>query len=97
MKKIFTLIATALMAVSVNAQTDATTYDFAGITEDRVTVNEYGTSKRGHVKGYTEHQIIHTYEWPTIIVSAQGLHDCSCSIDFIHCTPVYKIEKREEI
>ena len=51
MKKIFTLIATALMAVSVNAQTDATTYDFAGITEDRVTVNEYGEKDHRDLDG----------------------------------------------
>lgn len=24
-------------------------------------------------------------------LKAQGLHDGSCSIDFIHCTPVYKV------
>ena len=51
MKKIFTLIATAFIAVSVNAQTDATTYDFAGITEDRVTVNEYGEKDHRDLDG----------------------------------------------
>lgn len=51
MKKLFTLIATALMAVSVNAQTDATTYDFAGITEDRVTVNEHGEKNNRALDG----------------------------------------------
>lgn len=39
MKKIFTLIATALMAVSVNAQTDPTVYDFAGIKADDIIVD----------------------------------------------------------
>ena len=51
MKKIFTLIATAFMAVSVNAQTDATVYDFAGITEDRVTVNEHGEKSNRALDG----------------------------------------------
>ena len=39
MKKIFTLIATALMAVSVNAQTNPTVYDFAGIKADDIIVD----------------------------------------------------------
>ena len=39
MKKIFTLIATALMAVSVNAQTDPIVYDFAGIKADAIIVD----------------------------------------------------------
>lgn len=39
MKKIFTLIATALMAVSVNAQTDPIVYDFAGIKADDIIVD----------------------------------------------------------
>lgn len=42
MKKIFTLIATALMAVSVNAQTESTVYDVTGITADRISVDENG-------------------------------------------------------
>lgn len=42
MKKIFTLIAAALMAVSANAQTDATVYNFGGITADKITVDENG-------------------------------------------------------
>lgn len=71
------------------------TKKYEGADGDIVTVNEYGTSKRGHIKGYTEHQIIPTYEWPTMVVSAQGLHDGSCSIDFIHCIPVYEAQKGE--
>ena len=71
------------------------TKKYEGADGDIVTVNEYGTSKRGHVKGYTEYQIIPTYEWPTRIVSAQELHDGSCCIDFIHCTPVYQVLKEE--
>ena len=71
------------------------TKKYEGADGDIVTINQYGKSKRGHVKGYTEYQIIPTYEWPTRIVSAQGLHDGSCSIDFIHCTPVYKAQKGE--
>ena len=67
------------------------TKKFEGVEGDIVTITERGTSIRGHVKGYTEYQIVPTYEWPTIVVSAQGLHDGSCSIDFIHCTPVYKV------
>lgn len=66
------------------------TKKYEGADGDIVIINQYGESERGHIKGYTENQIIPTYEWPTIIVSAQGLHDGSCSIDFIHRTPVYK-------
>ena len=40
MKKIFTLIATVFMAVSVNAQTEPIVYDFAGITADDIIVDE---------------------------------------------------------
>lgn len=71
------------------------TKKYEGADGDIVTVTEFNEAKRGHVKGYTEYQIILTYEWPAIIVSAQGLHDGSCSINFIHCTPVYKIQKGE--
>ena len=67
------------------------TKKYEGADGDIVTVNQYNISKRGHIKGYTENQIIPTYEWPIMIVSAQGLHEGSCSIDFIHCTPVYKV------
>ena len=73
------------------------TKKYEGADGDIVTVSQYGKSRRGHIKGYTEYQIITTYEWPPIIVSAQGLHDGSCSIDFIHCTPVYKVQKGKEI
>ena len=66
-----------------------------GADGDIVIITEFGKAKRGHVKGYTEYQIIPTYEWPTRIVSAQELHDGSCCIDFIHCTPVYQVLKEE--
>ena len=71
------------------------TKKYEGADGDIVIINQYGKSKRGHVKGYTMHQIIPTYEWPIITVSAQELYDGSCSIDFIHNTPVYKAQKGE--
>ena len=67
------------------------TKKYEGVDGDIVTVTEFGRSTRGHVKGYTEYQIIPTYEWPTRIVSAQGLHDGSAKIEFIHQTPVYEV------
>ena len=67
------------------------TKKYEGADGDIVTVTEFGEAKRGHIKGYTEYQIIPTYEWPVIIVSAQGLHNGTCNIDFVHCTPVYKV------
>jgi hypothetical protein len=66
------------------------TKKFEGVEGDIVTVTEGGTSIRGHVKGYTEYQIVPTYEWPTRVVSAQGLHDGTCNIEFLHQTPVYE-------
>ena len=58
---------------------------------DIVTVTRYGLAERGHVKGYTDYQIVPTYEWPTRVVSANGLHDGTCKIEFVHCTPVYEV------
>ena len=69
---------------------NSNTKRYEGVDGDIVTVTQYGVSERGHVKGYTEYQIVPTYEWPTRIVSAQGLYDGSCSIGFTHCTPVYQ-------
>ena len=71
------------------------TKKYEGADGDVVIINQHGELIRRHVKGYTEYQIIPTYEGPTIIVSAQGLHDGSCSIIFLHCTPVYKAQKGE--
>lgn len=66
------------------------TREYEGVDGDIVTVTQYGLSERGHVKGYTEHQIVPTYEWPTRVVSAEGLHNGTCKIKFIHQTPVYR-------
>jgi hypothetical protein len=71
------------------------TRKYEGVDGDIVTVNRYSMSKKGHVKGYTECQIIPTYEWSTMIVSAQGLNDGFCRIDITHCTPVYEAQKGE--
>ena len=73
------------------------TKKYEGVDGDIVTVTQRGTSTRGHVNGYTEYQIVPTYEWPTMIVSAQGLHDGSCKIEFIHQTPVFEVQKGEEV
>ena len=35
---------------------------YEGVDGDIVTVTRYGLSERGHVKGYTESQIVPTYE-----------------------------------
>jgi hypothetical protein len=67
------------------------TKKYEGADGDIVTITQHGLSERGHVKGYTEYQIVPTYEWPTRIVSAEGLHNGTCKIEFIHQTPVYEI------
>lgn len=67
------------------------TREFEGADGDIVTVTRYGLAERGHVKGYTDYQIVPTYEWPTRVVSANGLHDGTCKIEFVHCTPVYEV------
>ena len=71
------------------------TRKFEGADGDIVTVTQYGEVIRGHVKGYTEYQIVPTYEWPTMVVSAQGLNDGTCRIEFIHQTPVFEAQKGE--
>lgn len=68
------------------------TKKYEGVDGDIVTVKQGDMVQRGHIKGYTEYQIVPTYEWPTMVVSAQGIHDGSCRIDYIHQTPVYEIE-----
>ena len=67
------------------------TKKYEGVDGDIVIVTRGGTKTKGHVKCYTEYQIVPTYEWPTQIVSAQGLYDGTSRIEFIHQTPVYKI------
>jgi hypothetical protein len=64
---------------------------YEGVDGDIVTVKEGNSTKTGHVKGYTDFQVIPTYEWPTMIVSAQGLREGTSTIDFIHKTPVYNV------
>ena len=64
------------------------TQKYEGADGDIVTIIQYGVTERGHVKGYTNYQIVPTYEWPTRVVSACGLHDGTCKIEFEHRTPV---------
>lgn len=68
------------------------TKKYEGVDGDVVTVIQHGTSMRGHVKGHTESQIVPTYEWQIINVSAQGLQEGSCKIKFMHNTPVYEVD-----
>ena len=70
---------------------------YEGVDGDIVTVTRNNMAQRGHVKGYTEYQIVPTYEWPTMVVSAQGLNDGTCRIEFIHQTPVFEEQKGESV
>lgn len=70
---------------------NSNTKRYEGVDGDIVIITRNGISEKGHIKGYTEYQIIPTYEWPTRIVSANGIHDGTTKIEFIHQTPVYEL------